>query len=183
MAGIRCLGLWVTQSGGGMLNPTVCYILSTPLADDLVLSHCRKYIGSDSLHFFFSGVIHLCSCLAACVLQVGSVIRSPEMAALVPALLAAIADPNASTRPCLDTLLATTFINTIDAPSLALVVPVVHRGLRDRSGDTKKRAARIVGNMCSLTNDPKVRQEGNAKRCHQPIIICIAHLGVGGSCS
>jgi hypothetical protein len=88
--------------------------------------------------------------------QVGSVIRSPEMAALVPALLSAIADPNASTRSCLDTLLATTFVNTIDAPSLALVVPVVHRGLRDRSGDTKKRAARIVGNMCSLTNDPKV---------------------------
>jgi hypothetical protein len=28
--------------------------------------------------------------------------------------------------------MATTFINTIDAPSLALVVPVVHRGLRDR---------------------------------------------------
>jgi hypothetical protein len=78
------------------------------------------------------------------------------MAALVPALLSAIADPNASTRSCLDTLLATTFVNTIDAPSLALVVPVVHRGLRDRSGDTKKRAARIVGNMCSLTNDPKV---------------------------
>jgi hypothetical protein len=82
------------------------------------------------------------------------------MAALVPALLSAIADPNASTRSCLDTLLATTFVNTIDAPSLALVVPVVHRGLRDRSGDTKKRAARIVGNMCSLTNDPKVGSAG-----------------------
>lgn len=89
--------------------------------------------------------------------QVGSVIRSPELAALVPALLAAIADPNANTRPCLDTLLGTTFINTIDAPSLALVVPVVHRGLRDRSGDTKKRAARIVGSMGRLVADSKVR--------------------------
>jgi hypothetical protein len=47
------------------------------------------------------------------------------------------------------------FINTIDAPSLALIVPVVHRGLRDRSGDTKKRAARTVGSMCSLVNEPK----------------------------
>lgn len=91
--------------------------------------------------------------------EVGSVIRSPEMAALVPSLLAAIADPNAATRPCLDVLLGTTFINTIDAASLALLVPVVHRGLRDRGGDTKKRAARIVGNMCSLTNDPKVRPD------------------------
>ena len=36
-----------------------------------------------------------------------------------------------------------------------MVIPVVHRGLRDRSGDVKKRAARIVGNLCKLVNDPK----------------------------
>lgn len=35
------------------------------------------------------------------------------------------------------------------------MVPVIHRGLRDRSGDVKKRAARIVGNLCALINDPK----------------------------
>jgi hypothetical protein len=29
-------------------------------------------------------------------------------------------------------------------------------GLRDRMGDTKRRAARIVGNMCTLINDSKV---------------------------
>ena len=50
----------------------------------------------------------------------------------------------------------TVFVNTIDAPSLALIVPVVHRGLRDRTGDTKRRAGRIVGNMCTLINDSKV---------------------------
>ena len=49
----------------------------------------------------------------------------------------------------------TTFVNSIDAPSLALLVPIVHRGLRERSADTKKRAAQIVGNMCSLVTEPK----------------------------
>lgn len=34
-------------------------------------------------------------------------------------------------------------------------MPVVERGLRDRSGDIKKRACRIVGNLSSLVNDPK----------------------------
>ncbi|GLC46160.1 hypothetical protein PLESTB_001196200 [Pleodorina starrii] len=87
--------------------------------------------------------------------EIGSVIRNPEVQRLVPSLLSAIADPNAATRSCLDILLDTVFINTIDAPSLALIVPVVHRGLRDRSGDTKKRAARTVGSMCSLVNDAK----------------------------
>jgi hypothetical protein len=54
-------------------------------------------------------------------------------------------------------LLDTVFINTVDAASLALIVPVVARGLRDRSGDAKRKAARIVGNMCALINEPKVR--------------------------
>ena len=52
-------------------------------------------------------------------------------------------------------LLQTTFVNSIDAPSLALLVPIVHRGLRARSADTKKKAAQIVGNMCSLVTEPK----------------------------
>ncbi|KAI3427088.1 hypothetical protein D9Q98_007027 [Chlorella vulgaris] len=87
--------------------------------------------------------------------EVGSVIRNPQVASLVPVLLAAIADPAANNKQCLDTLLATVFVNTVDAPSLALIIPVVHRGLRDRSGDLKKRAARIVGNLCTLANDPR----------------------------
>ena len=78
------------------------------------------------------------------------------MQALAPVLLAAIAEPNTKAKAALETLLTTTFVNTVDAASLALIVPVVHRGLRDRSGDAKKKAARIVGDMCELINEPKV---------------------------
>lgn len=83
-------------------------------------------------------------------------IRNPEVQKLVKPLLLAIANPNKHAKAALDILLQTVFINTVDAPSLALIVPVVHRGLRDRSGDAKKKAARIVGNMCALINEPKV---------------------------
>ncbi|KAK7337971.1 hypothetical protein VNO77_18565 [Canavalia gladiata] len=87
--------------------------------------------------------------------QVGSVIKNPEISALVPTLLKGLSDPNEHTKYSLDILLQTTFINSIDSPSLALLVPIVHRGLRERSADTKKRAAQIVGNMCSLVTEPK----------------------------
>lgn len=87
--------------------------------------------------------------------QVGSVIKNPEIAALVPTLLKGLSDPNEHTKYSLDILLQTTFVNSIDAPSLALLVPIVHRGLRVRSADTKKRASQIVGNMCSLVTEPK----------------------------
>lgn len=108
-------------------------------------------------------------------------IKNPEISALVPTLLRGLTDPNDYTKHSLDILLQvssqhmflmtipwlipfdhipvilrlqTTFINSIDAPSLALLVPIVHRGLRERSADTKKKAAQIVGNMCSLVTEP-----------------------------
>ncbi|KAL4557543.1 hypothetical protein LXL04_035724 [Taraxacum kok-saghyz] len=86
--------------------------------------------------------------------QVGSVIKNPEIASLVPTLLLGLTDPNDHTKYSLDILLQTTFINSIDSPSLALLVPIVHRGLRERSAETKKKAAQIAGNMCSLVTDP-----------------------------
>ncbi|KAJ7973575.1 translational activator GCN1 [Quillaja saponaria] len=87
--------------------------------------------------------------------QVGSVIKNPEISSLVPTLLLGLTDPNEHTKYSLDILLQTTFVNSVDAPSLALLVPIVHRGLRERSAETKKKAAQIVGNMCSLVTEPK----------------------------
>ena len=86
---------------------------------------------------------------------IGDVIRNPEIEALSSYLLGAIAKPAERTLPCLDVLLETTFVNTVDAPSLALIVPVLDRGLRDRKADLKKKAAKIAGNMCALVADAK----------------------------
>ncbi|KAI8587499.1 armadillo-type protein [Geranomyces variabilis] len=86
--------------------------------------------------------------------QFGNVIKNPEIQALVPVLLAALVDPNGKTGAALTSLLDTAFVHYIDAPSLALLVPILQRGLRERSTDIKKRAAQIMGNMASLT-DPK----------------------------
>ena len=83
-------------------------------------------------------------------------ISNPEVKALVPTLLGGIAHPDTKGRDAMEKLLSTTFTNTVDAASLALIVPILHRGLRDRSGDLKKRASRIVGSMCQLINEPKV---------------------------
>ncbi|KAL4068779.1 armadillo-type protein, partial [Scleroderma yunnanense] len=83
--------------------------------------------------------------------QFGEVISNPEIQALVPTLLKALVDP-AKTTNALSSLLKTSFIHYIDHSSLALVIPIIERGLRERGAEGKKKAAQIVGNLASLTD-------------------------------
>ncbi|KAF9019240.1 ARM repeat-containing protein [Hymenopellis radicata] len=81
----------------------------------------------------------------------GDVIGNPEVKKLVPTLLKALVDPG-KTSVALKGVLGTTFVHYIDRSSLALVIPIVERGLRDRGSEGKKRAVRIVGNLAGLTD-------------------------------
>ena len=85
--------------------------------------------------------------------QIGSVIRNPEIAVLVPILLAALNDPSTNTKRALSALIHTSFVHSIDPPSLALIVPIVKKGLRGRTAPTRKMAAQVVGSICELVGD------------------------------
>ena len=80
----------------------------------------------------------------------GEVITNPEVKGLVGVLLKALSDPNKYTDDALDGLIKISFIHYLDAPSLALVVRILERGLADRSS-TKRKAAQIIGSLAHLT--------------------------------
>ncbi|ODV82484.1 ARM repeat-containing protein [Suhomyces tanzawaensis NRRL Y-17324] len=82
----------------------------------------------------------------------GEVIRNPEIQVIVPDLINAIGDPTKYTDLALDKLIKTQFVHYIDGPSLALIIHVIHRGMKDRSASTKKKACQIVGNMAILVD-------------------------------
>ena len=74
---------------------------------------------------------------------------------MVPSLLAGLSDPNSKAAPCLKLLLETEFVHVVDAPSLALIMPILQRALQLRSTESKKSATQIIANIYSLTQ-PKV---------------------------
>ncbi len=77
------------------------------------------------------------------------VIKNPEIQALVPTLLDALADPSKKSQMCLQSLLDTEFVHVIDPPSLALIMPTLKCTLEIRSTDTKKMAAQIMEHVFS----------------------------------
>lgn len=80
----------------------------------------------------------------------GEVISNPEIKSLVDILLKALSDPTKWTDDALDALIKVSFVHYLDAPSLALVVRILERGLGDRSA-TKRKSAKVIGSLAHLT--------------------------------
>lgn len=79
-----------------------------------------------------------------------NIVGNPEIKQMSPTLMKALADPTKDTMLALNCLINTRFSHLIDAPSLALVVPVLERGLKERGTEIKKRSSHILGSIISL---------------------------------
>lgn len=80
----------------------------------------------------------------------GEVINNPEIKSLVDILLEALSDPTKYTDTALDALIKVQFVHYLDAPSLALIVRILERGLGERSG-TKRKSAQVIGSLAHLS--------------------------------
>ncbi len=85
--------------------------------------------------------------------QIGDAIGNPEVHAVVDSILAALAFPSKYQSVALTKLINTSFVHSIDAASLALVAPILQRGLRDRDNKNKRMSAQITSSICSLVDD------------------------------
>mmetsp|Transcript_11404 Transcript_11404/g.22345 ORF Transcript_11404/g.22345 Transcript_11404/m.22345 type:complete len:1330 (-) Transcript_11404:130-4119(-) len=85
--------------------------------------------------------------------NLGELVTNAETIKLMPWILEALKDPEQKVDPCLDELMDTTFVNSVDAQSLAFIIPVVLRGLRDGTAEMKLKGSITAGNVCSLVAD------------------------------
>jgi elongation factor 3 len=88
-----------------------------------------------------------------------SVVTNPDIQPIMQILIKAYANPVTDTQIALDKLLETTFVSTVDAATLALLCPVLRRGMLERQPEPKRKSACIINNMCKLVVDPRAAAE------------------------
>jgi len=87
--------------------------------------------------------------------EICATITNMDIIPIIPKVVGAYMDPVKNTESALDSLIATTFINDVDLPTLGLLVPILIKGMRERKVVVKRRSALVIGNMCKLVNDPR----------------------------
>jgi len=90
-----------------------------------------------------------------CFHELCATIDNVDIVKIIPDVIKAYMEPVKYTENALDVLVATSFINEVDSSTLALLVPVLTKGMRERKVAAKRRAALVIGNMCKLVNDPR----------------------------
>jgi elongation factor 3 len=71
----------------------------------------------------------------------------------IPNLVRCIAQPE-EVQDCVHKLASTTFVQAVDAKTLALLVPLLVRGLAERSTPIRRKTCVIIDNMAKLVDDP-----------------------------
>ena len=81
-------------------------------------------------------------------------ISNPDVIPLIPKLVKANKDPK-EVPMAIEALMGTTFVNQVEISTLAVIVPILNRGLKDRSSKMKRNCCLVIDNMCKLVNESK----------------------------
>ncbi|KAF2161123.1 hypothetical protein M409DRAFT_69976 [Zasmidium cellare ATCC 36951] len=87
--------------------------------------------------------------------KVCQLIVNKDIDRFIPELIKCIAKPELVPET-IHLLGATTFVTDVHEPTLAIMVPLLERGLKERETAIKRKSAVIVDNMCKLVEDPNI---------------------------
>merc|ERR1711939_846909 len=87
--------------------------------------------------------------------KICQLISNKDIERFIPELIKCIAKPG-NVPETIHLLGATTFVTDVHEPTLAIMVPLLDRGLAERETAIKRKSAVIVDNMCKLVEDPNI---------------------------
>lgn len=84
-----------------------------------------------------------------------NLISNKDIERFIPALINSLIHPVEEVPKTIQLLGATTFVSEVDSPTLALMAPLLSRGLSERATPIKRKVAVIIDNMAKLVDNER----------------------------
>jgi len=81
--------------------------------------------------------------------EVCAVVGNRDIEPFIPSMVSCIARPT-EVPECVHKLGATTFVQSVEAPALSIMTPLLIRGLKERATAVKRKSALIIDNMAKV---------------------------------
>ena len=88
-----------------------------------------------------------------CMTAITKCTGNKDLEPFLPSIIQA-ASSFANTHACVEKLAGCIFVQNVECPALAATLPVLARGLTDKSEEVNRTCCQIVDNMCKLVEDP-----------------------------
>ena len=88
-----------------------------------------------------------------CMTAICNCTGNKDLEPFLPAVVDAASSID-KTHNCVEKLAGCIFEQNVEAPALAVTIPVLTRGLNDKNEEVKRTCCQIVDNMCKLVEDP-----------------------------
>ena len=88
-----------------------------------------------------------------CMTAICSCTGNKDLAPFLPSVVEA-AQSISNTHACVERLAGCIFVQNVETPALAVMLPVLARGLNDKAEEVKRTCCQIVDNMCKVVEDP-----------------------------
>merc|ERR1719262_677990 len=88
-----------------------------------------------------------------CMTAICGCTGNKDLEPFIPSVVEAAQSIN-DTHACVKALAGCIFVQNVQTPALASMLPVLSRGLKDKSEEVKRTCCLIVDNMCKVVEDP-----------------------------
>merc|ERR1719421_1435459 len=89
----------------------------------------------------------------ACMSAIAACTGNKDLEPFLPSVVDA-ASSITNTHACVERLAGCVFVQNVETPALAVMLPVLTRGLKDKAEEVQRTCCLIVDNMCKVVEDP-----------------------------